>query len=549
MTWSIRTIGTMIHFMKQNQIFSVSGTGTVTSGGGKLIMVGRGSNSIASYDIATNTWSATSNVFSTTGRSVSYGNQKYIAVGEGTNTIAVSNDGQTWGSILAVPFSTAGYDIVYTGTNWVAAGQGGNAVSFHNGTSWVSINNGIGQLYTSTNYSLRYTFNSDTVSGTRLLNVVTGLYDSSLVNTATISSSVKRFGDRALYLNNTSGWNASTSQYVRTPTFDVSSSGFTLAMWLYPIGSLDVFIFDFPSAPAQNNNNMALHTTSTGTYVFYANQPQGSGFMQTGTGRIALNQWNHFCLTISPGATVTLYGNGTQMLSAGTISQVFGTKNGTLLGATYFPNNGFRGYIDEFMIFPRALSATEVANLYNTSSQLTGYGLTYDSATPRLWSVGAGLNTIAYASAANGTWTGTTIPNMTLVNAVGVSSTPLYVAGGTGTSNLQKSSDGTTWTVVTSPFSVATNDVKYNGTVWVAVGEGASHTIATSSDGTNWTGQGNTIFTLRGNKVRWNSTQSKWFAVGEGSNTLASSSDGITWTAISTTGYVDVSGIGLTFNL
>ncbi len=193
MPWSLQTLASTVYYIPSIIILPLSGAGSVTSGGGTIIMVGRGTNSIASYDIATGTWSLSSTIFSSSGRSISYGNQKYVAVGEG-NRIAISNDGSTWGIISSPPFSGAGYDIVYAGSTWVAVGQGTNSVAYFDGTSWISINNGVGRDYTSKNYTLRYTLNSDTVLGTRLLNDATGIYDASLVNGATISAFSKYGG-------------------------------------------------------------------------------------------------------------------------------------------------------------------------------------------------------------------------------------------------------------------------------------------------------------------------------------------------------------------
>jgi len=61
-----------------------------------------------------------------------------------------------------------------------------------------------------------------------------------------------------------------------------------------------------------------------------------------------------------------------------------------------------------------------------------------------------------------------------------------------------------------------------------------------------WTGLGTSIFSTRGNKITFSTTQNMWFIAGEGTNTLAASYDGKSWMPItSTAGYVDISGIGL----
>ena len=73
--------------------------------------------------------------------------------------------------------------------------------------------------------------------------------------------------------------------------------------------------------------------------------------------------------------------------------------------------------------------------------------------------------------------------------------------------------------------------------LWVGVGEG-TNTIGISNDGINWFGLGTTIFSSKGNDVRWNGIY--WVAVGSGTNSLAYSLNGFNWNGLnifSTSGY------------
>jgi hypothetical protein len=534
MPWSLQTLATIVYYIPlvpSAPILPLSGAGSVTSGGGTIIMVGRGTNSIASYDIATGTWSLPSIIFSSSGHSVAYGNQKYVAVGEGTNTVAISNDGLTWGTISSPPFSGAGYDIVYAGSTWVAVGQGTNSVAYFDGTSWISINNGVGRDYTSKNYTLRYTLNSDTVSGTRLLNDATGIYDASLVNGATINA-FSKYGGGSLYVNNTGNWNAATTQHVRLPTINITSSGFTVSLWIYPINT-DSFVFDFGVG---SSYGMTLQVVPNLNLRLFPNGAIGGNFVQSSSS-ITLNQWTHCCIIVTSSEFISIYANGVLYVSQQSPVSVFGTKTTSILGSSLLTNPSFNGYIDEFITYPRAITAAEVADLYNSSSLSTGYGLYYDASVPRLWATGAGLNTMAYASAANGTWTGSLISNMTQVNAVGSSTLlPTMVVVGYGTSVVNGNSPlavySTNYSSVSPTYTSTTRllrDISCSGGDALAYGNGifvwggtpgtGGSAIATSRDnGISWTRASQSLTNLV-NKIMY--IGGKFYAVGNRVGTSA----------------------------
>lgn len=534
MPWSLQTLATIVYYIPSvpsTPTLPLSGAGSVTSGGGTIIMVGRGTNSIASYNIATGTWSLPSKIFSSSGRSVAYGNQKYVAVGEGTNKVAISNDGSTWGIISSPPFSGAGYDIVYAGSTWVAVGQGTNSVAYFDGTSWISINNGVGRDYTSKNYTLRYTLNSDTVSGTRLLNDATGIYDASLVNGATINA-FSRYGGGSLYVNNTGNWNAATTQHVRLPTIDITSSGFTVSLWIYPINT-DSFVFDFGVG---STYGMTLQVVANLTLRLFPNGAIGGNFVQSSS-TITLNQWTHCCIIITSSEFISIYANGVLYVSQQSPVSVFGTKTTSILGSSFLTNPSFNGYIDEFITYPRAISATEVADLYNSSSLSTGYGLYYDASVPRLWATGAGLNTMAYASTPNGTWTGSLISNMTQVNAVGsIVLSGTMVSVGYGTSVVNGNSPlavySTNYSSATPTFTSTTQllrDISCSGGDALAYGNGVfvcggipgtgGKPFARSIDnGVTWTGV-NTSLSSFINRIMY--INNRFYAVGNRAGTNA----------------------------
>lgn len=120
------------------------------------------------------------------------------------------------------------------------------------------------------------------------------------------------------------------------------------------------------------------------------------------------------------------------------------------------------------------------------------------------------------------------------------------VAVGQNTNTLAYSDDdGLTWTGIgTAIFSSSGDGVAWNNTRFVAVGSG-TNSIAYSSNGVSWTGIGTAIFSTSGKGICWNG--SIFVAVGSGTNSIAYSSDGITWTGLGTAIF-STSGLGVTWN-
>lgn len=654
MPWSLQTVGSTIFYIPGGSNLPLAGTGNIgTNSNGTIIMVGRGTKSIAVYNITGGTWSIPSTLFSTTGRSVAVGNSKYVAVGEGTNTFAITNNGTTWGTIASPPFSTAGYDIVYAGSTWVAVGTGTNSVAyFDNQTStWVSVSNGItsgyGLFYDATvpriwatglgTYNIAYasaansTWTGVAITGMTQVNAVgsgggTGKmitvgYGNSLsigaystnytaspptfTNLDISFGNLKTTGGQGIaYGNGTWVWggsgNAGGNSLASSTDGGITwtGRGYQSSYASRVIYANNIFVvFALVANGVATSGNGILWTNKT-----HVNLPQSS---RSGCYDSATNTWY-----VTGGPTTSVISKSTDNFTSASVVAVTTTP-------------GFNGYVSQVRgidvsgntiiatgLFtapsnygPRIVRSVDSGSSW---SQISGRNMNYGNEVKYnkgVWLCGGNNvsgDTILFKSIDDGYSWSTVLANTTasMISVNGIYSdgtrwyisgagaagyqfayskdnnplsisdfsfvsnitmgggdiavspaSQLYVAGGIGTNNLQTSSNGTSWTSVTSPFSVAVNDVKNNGTTWVAVGEGGN-TIATSSNGSSWTGQGTATFSIRGNKVRWNSTQNKWYAVGEGGNTLVASTDGTgtSWTSINTTGYVDISGMGLAFN-
>ncbi|MHC4714277.1 MAG: M56 family metallopeptidase [Planctomycetota bacterium] len=72
-----------------------------------------------------------------------------------------------------------------------------------------------------------------------------------------------------------------------------------------------------------------------------------------------LDRWYHIAVTVDESGNLTIYVNGEEDLS--------GEVTTTQVGSLYIGKSGFKGLIDEFMVFDRALSKSEVARLYESA--------------------------------------------------------------------------------------------------------------------------------------------------------------------------------------
>jgi O-glycosyl hydrolase len=160
-----------------------------------------------------------------------------------------------------------------------------------------------------------------------------------------------------------------TGGYASLPAGIVSSLGdFTIATWIRP-STIDQWsrVFDFGTGTSsymfftpQSSSGMPRFTFTTG----------GSTQSIDSTVALAANTWAHVAITVS-GNTGTLYINGA----------VAGTNTGmsyhpSNLGATtqdylgksqYSWDPTFKGAIDDFRIYERALSASEIGTIANTA--------------------------------------------------------------------------------------------------------------------------------------------------------------------------------------
>ena len=140
----------------------------------------------------------------------------------------------------------------------------------------------------------------------------------------------------------------------------------------YPLS----FAFRFNPQLTTFEGSIITITNGAGSSYFSItyNSTRGSLATSTGldSGLLTIGTWVHVCVTVDSSYTSTMYINGIQ------VSQQSGSYNMNTTASTIViggnesvpPTNGFNGYLDELRMFRRALSSSEIANQYVTTTSL-----------------------------------------------------------------------------------------------------------------------------------------------------------------------------------
>jgi fibronectin type 3 domain-containing protein/regulation of enolase protein 1 (concanavalin A-like superfamily) len=173
-----------------------------------------------------------------------------------------------------------------------------------------------------------------------------------------------------------------TTNYVALPSGVVSGmTACTLSAWVKPNTlSANCRIFDFSTSGTPGANS--------GAYMYLAPQ-DGAGKLRFAITTAGYNSekalsvstalpagvWSHVAVVLT-GSTGALYVNGTSAATNASLSlspSSLGTTSNNYLGKSAFSGDPYlNGLIDEFQIYPRALSATEVATLAGSVSVPAG---------------------------------------------------------------------------------------------------------------------------------------------------------------------------------
>ncbi len=153
---------------------------------------------------------------------------------------------------------------------------------------------------------------------------------------------------------------SSSSQYIKIPRFPAEGVT-TWTAWIYPTSFANSP--DIMSEQCAGANGYFMQIKSNGSLEFGYQCLQSGALVGPG-GSLTLNTWNHVAATIN-GSAVNLYINGVLNYSSTISATATNAAQELDIGGK---NDGyFNGYMDDVRIYNRALSASEVSALYNST--------------------------------------------------------------------------------------------------------------------------------------------------------------------------------------
>ena len=156
--------------------------------------------------------------------------------------------------------------------------------------------------------------------------------------------------------------------YITAPNASslIANKSISLAFWVYPTNPNPGFPNFDGMAGFRNNSNadfFILHL-STNTVEARFRNSSGSNFDIVYNG-LNLNTWNHFVMTYD-GSTLELYHDGVSVGTQAANGFITSTTETLYMGNLVFQTTNFYlgGQLDDVCLWSRALSSTEVGNLY-----------------------------------------------------------------------------------------------------------------------------------------------------------------------------------------
>lgn len=155
-----------------------------------------------------------------------------------------------------------------------------------------------------------------------------------------------------------------SSSGVSVPTNPSASVPITVSAWFKTSNtSSDMYIIDGDDS----SDRIAIYRNVGGTLIAYAN---GSAFFGTSNSVIADGNWHHVA-AVYTSSGITVYFDGEP---DGTGTAATTSLSGLRIGGRYSNTSNWDGELQNVRVYNRALSATEVATLYNRPWEGTNYG-------------------------------------------------------------------------------------------------------------------------------------------------------------------------------
>jgi len=256
------------------------------------------------------------------------------------------------------------------GTNWLLAD--------YDDTAWATVTNGIGfdtgtggaggaQILLNATPRLYYRFNE--TSGTTAINSATNVNHLTLNGVTLGVPGVRPPGQSGFEANNTAAsFNGSSSFATAGSAMIVGAQAFTMMAWIRPTAT--------PRARDGlfgQNDSLEFGWLNPGTPQIHLWTPGGSFSWNY---PYPLNEWHHIA-AVGDATGIRLYVDGVQVASGtgsasyGTSASPFNVGGGGILDAS---GNYFTGDIDELAVWLRALSPTEITQIYQGALTPTSLG-------------------------------------------------------------------------------------------------------------------------------------------------------------------------------
>lgn len=156
-----------------------------------------------------------------------------------------------------------------------------------------------------------------------------------------------------------------STSYVSVGTGQTLPAEFTITMWIMPgSNASDAMLFSNQGGSA-NAPGFSLYLSASATIGVQMGNGSTSGTSTDGT-TLTSSVWHHVALTKASDGTMRLYvnksnGNSADYLDGISLASIY---NGPFYLGSYLTSGGkYAGYIDDFRIYPRVLSAAEITAL------------------------------------------------------------------------------------------------------------------------------------------------------------------------------------------
>ena len=208
-----------------------------------------------------------------------------------------------------------------------------------------------------------YPFDVDTFdysNGVRANDLIVNGTDTKIVSISNSSNYPEtKLSIGSLYFNGTS------SSYCQLPNIQFGSGGITVAFWVNCSSKTSgARFFDFGVSSA-NFFGVGLNDTNNIALYYYSGGTTNSNTTTSGTD----STWKHICLTVASNGSCAIYINASStsaLTNATTITSLTGVFT-CYINRNYITASGnFTGYMNQFVVFNRVLSTTEISVLYNT---------------------------------------------------------------------------------------------------------------------------------------------------------------------------------------